>query len=355
MTSLIKTASPRSLIPKPLTVYTVVKTAGKGAYGDVYEVISNSSGKKYVCKTVNQIFRSKWTGMSILRELVFGRVLNHPNIMQIHEILLPKNINSFQGVNIIYEKMDLDLLTLIKNNYPQNIRDAKIIMKQILSGVKYLHSVGIIHRDIKLDNILINYPNLSVKICDFGLSCLQRTNGSLTGQVVTRYYRAPEIILDCEYDESADMWSVGCILTELLIKRILLNGKSDIHQLIKIIEVIGKPDDLSYITNKEAKRRVECVNVSDKSSQLNEILNSFGDDFTSLIKGLLQWNRKRRFTAAEALNHPFFKDIEDECNVDDSYYKNVKRVEFQFDEHNLTEDEISKEVVNEIFYYHPQN
>lgn len=355
MSLLIKANSPRSLIPKPLTVYSVVKTAGKGAYGEVFEVISQNDGKRYVCKTVKEIFRNKWTGMSILRELIFGRVLNHPNILHINEVLLPKDMNSFQGLNIIYEKMDFDLMNLIRNGYPDNMHDAKIIMKQILLGVKYLHSVGIIHRDLKLDNILINYCDLSVKICDFGLSCLNDPNHTLTKHVVTRYYRCPEILLENEYyDESADMWSLGCIFTEILIKRILINGKSDIHQLYKIIEVVGKPSDLSLITNNESRRGVECINMNN-TPKLNEITQPFGEDFSDLISGLLNWNLKQRYTADECLNHRFFKEVENECVVDNIYTDNIKKVDFQFDERTLSESEILKEVINEIYYYHPQN
>ncbi len=118
---------------------------------------------------------------------------------------------------------------------------------QILRGLKYLHSANVIHRDLKPSNILVN-KNCDLKICDFGLArgfrSQDQEDPNLTDYVVTRWYRAPEVVLlASEYTKAIDVWSVGCILCELVGRKALFTGKDHLDQIKKIIEIIGMPGE----------------------------------------------------------------------------------------------------------------
>jgi p38 MAP kinase len=108
-------------------------------------------------------------------------------------------------------------------------------------GLKYIHSAGVIHRDLKPSNILID-ENCDLKICDFGLA--REQDAQMTGYVTTRYYRAPEIMLTWQnYTYAVDTWSVGCILAEMILGKVLFPGRNHVHQFILITELLGKPSE----------------------------------------------------------------------------------------------------------------
>lgn len=156
--------------------------------------------------------------------------------------------------------MDTDLFKIIKSQQPLTRDHYKFIMYQILRAILFLHSANITHRDIKPSNVLIN-EDCTIKLCDFGLSrSLGDTDVGLTEYVVTRYYRAPEVMLcSHKYTKSIDVWSVGCTFGELLSKHYLFPGDNYLNQIKLIIEMLGSPtdDDLSFIVNDHAKNFVK--------------------------------------------------------------------------------------------------
>ena len=156
--------------------------------------------------------------------------------------------------------MDTDLYKIIKTNQELSDDHYKFILYQILRGLYFLHSADIFHRDIKPSNILIN-EDCIIKICDFGLSRnLENSEDlNLTEYVVTRYYRAPEIMLcSHNYSKSIDIWSVGCTFAELISKNFLFPGENYLNQIKVILDTIGFPSikDLDFITNNNAKNYV---------------------------------------------------------------------------------------------------
>jgi mitogen-activated protein kinase 1/3 len=157
------------------------------------------------------------------------------------------------------EKMDTDLHKIIKSNQELSDDHYKFIMYQILRTLYYLHSANVIHRDIKPSNVLIN-EDCTIKLCDFGLSRnIREQDLSLTEYVVTRYYRAPEVMLSShQYSKSIDIWSAGCTFAELLSKNYLFPGDNYLTQIKLIIEALGSPsnEDLEFIANQHAKNYV---------------------------------------------------------------------------------------------------
>jgi len=160
----------------------------------------------------------------------------------------------------VTEKMDTDLYKIIKTNQELSDEHYKFIMYQILRSLFFLHSANVIHRDIKPSNVLIN-EDCIIKLCDFGLSRNLDNNDqlALTEYVVTRYYRAPEVMLcSNQYSKSIDIWSAGCTFAEMLSRTYLFPGDNYLNQIKLILEVLGSPnaDDLDFITNQHAKSYV---------------------------------------------------------------------------------------------------
>lgn len=142
--------------------------------------------------------------------------------------------------------METDLGSIIKSDQELTIDHIRFFMYQLLRGMKYVHSAGILHRDLKPKNLLVN-SNCDLKICDFGLSRADIPElyeaGAMTDYIATRWYRAPEILLGSEnYNTSVDMWAIGCIFAELLTRKPFLPGTDSENQLKKIVEMIGSPD-----------------------------------------------------------------------------------------------------------------
>ncbi|XP_024636376.2 mitogen-activated protein kinase homolog NTF6, partial [Medicago truncatula] len=127
---------------------------------------------------------------------------------------------------------------------------------QLLRGLKYIHSANVLHRDLKPSNLLLN-ANCDLKICDFGLARTTSETDFMTEYVVTRWYRAPELLLNCsEYTAAIDVWSVGCILMEIIRREPLFPGKDYVQQLALITELLGSPneEDLGFLRSDNAKK-----------------------------------------------------------------------------------------------------
>lgn len=198
----------------------------------------------------------------------------------------------------------------------------------ILRALKYLHSANIVHRDLKPSNILIN-SDCSLKLCDFGLSRnISEGLEDLTEYVVTRYYRAPEIMLSShEYTKAVDIWSLGCTFAEMLAKKVLFPGANYIQQINLIVKVLGSPseEDTHFIVNPHAKRFLNSMDKQDKVPFSN-FIDTDNPLALDLLEKMIEFNPNKRITVEEALKHPYFEDLHDsddepvfEDNIDYSF------------------------------------
>lgn len=192
-------------------------------------------------------------------------------------------------------------------------------MYQILRGLYYMHSANIMHRDLKPSNILIN-ADCDLKICDFGLS---RGFGEVdkilknTAYVVTRWYRAPEVsLLNKSYNQSLDMWSVGCIFAELLQRATLFPGDTNANQVIMILQIMGVPEDedLDFLDNEYSTSFIQRQKriLQDKGTKpvnWKERIPHASPEAIDLLKGLLTFSPSKRFTVETAINHPYFANL----------------------------------------------
>lgn len=217
-------------------------------------------------------------------------------------------------IYLVFEKMDTDLYKIMKSGQELSDDHYKFIIYQILRALLYLHSANIVHRDIKPSNVLINEDcTIKIwysfyKISDFGLSrsLCEKNQLSLTEYVVTRYYRAPEVMLcSHNYSKSVDVWSAGCTFAELLSKTYLFPGENYLNQIKLILELLGSQseEDMQFISNSHAKNYVlSFKNIPKKP--LSNVIRYNNNEALDLIDKMLVFNPNKRIEVEEAINHP---------------------------------------------------
>uniref|UniRef100_UPI00358ED497 extracellular signal-regulated kinase 2-like isoform X3 n=1 Tax=Myxine glutinosa TaxID=7769 RepID=UPI00358ED497 len=227
--------------PKILEKYKIMKCLGKGSYGIVWKGMHKLTGDIWAIKKNFDAFRNSTDAQRTYREITILRELhNHPNIIKLQDVIQAKGN---KDIYLIFDCMDTDLHAVIKKRSILHDVHKRYILYQILKATKYIHSGNVIHRDLKPSNILLD-SQCSVRLCDFGLARslgqIEDEHCGLTQYVVTRWYRAPEIFLGCQYTKGVDMWSVGCILGEMLLGKALFPGTSAIHQM-ELIQRVTEP------------------------------------------------------------------------------------------------------------------
>jgi mitogen-activated protein kinase 1/3 len=185
-------------------------------------------------------------------------------------------------------------------------------MLQILRGLKYMHSANVIHRDIKPSNLLVN-SQCDLKICDFGLARVSDPENptELSEYVETRWYRAPEVLLECgSYDSGIDIWSAGCVLAELILGRPLLPGKNVYRQLELVSKLIGSPtqEDLALCVNAKAREFMGTLPFS-PPADFAQVFPTATVAELDLLRLMLTWQSAARITAAQALEHPYLAEF----------------------------------------------
>ncbi|PAV73558.1 hypothetical protein WR25_10407 isoform B [Diploscapter pachys] len=210
---------------------------GYGAFGVVWSVTDPRSGKRVALKKMPNVVQNLASCKRVFREIRLLSSFRHNNVLSLTDILHPNNPHFFQELYVLTELMQSDLHKIIVSPQPLTIDHVKVFVYQILRGLKYLHSANILHRDIKPGNLLVN-SNCILKICDFGLARIwdQRDRQNMTHEVVTQYYRAPELLMGARrYTAAVDIWSVGCIFAELLQRKILFQAQGPVEQVILLL------------------------------------------------------------------------------------------------------------------------
>lgn len=246
--------------------------------------------------------------MTALREISILKQLDHPNIINFRNVFSKRNSLVF-----VTDFMDMDLRKYLDQKKtglsPSLLKSYSL---QLLCGVCYLHSNRVLHRDIKPPNLLINREGL-LKICDFGLSrTFSIPPREYTQEVVTLWYRPVELLLgSTEYDTSVDVWSVGCIIAEMLTGSPLFQGDSEIDQLFRIFSILGSPNESNWpgVTNLPQYRLDFPEN---EAENLHEVLRTDDHLLVDLISQLLILNPNKRISAIRAIQHPYFDDISNE-------------------------------------------
>lgn len=293
--------------------YTPLKPLGRGAYGVVCSAIDSDTGAKVAIKRIPGAFDDLVDAKRILREVKMLHHFKHENIIGLYDLIDPPPNHPFDDIYIVLDYMETDLHKIIYSKNKLTDDHIRYFLYQALRGLKYIHSANVIHRDLKPSNLLLN-SNCDLKICDFGLA---RGVGDgpddydLTEYVVTRWYRAPEVMYSVqEYNYQIDVWALGCILAELHGRKPLFPGDDYIRQMNLIFDVVGTPseDDMRFISNNRALAYIRSLPPKPKVP-FSKIYPNATPYAIDLMDRMLTFNPKKRITVEEALAHPYFKDL----------------------------------------------
>ncbi|XP_053303225.1 mitogen-activated protein kinase 15 isoform X2 [Pleuronectes platessa] len=313
--------------------YEIKRRLGKGAYGIVWKAVDRQSGEIVAVKKIFDAFRNRTDAQRTFREIMFLQEFgDHPNIVKLLNVIRAQND---KDIYLIFEYMDSDLHAVIKKGSLLKDIHKRYVMYQLFKGVKYLHSGNVIHRDQKPSNVLLD-TDCVVKLCDFGLARslnqIQEDSGNpaLTEYVATRWYRAPEILLgSTRYTKGVDMWSLGCILGEMLLGKALFPGTSTINQIEKIMIAIPhpSPEDVLAIKSEYGSSVIQRMLLKPQVSLEDLLKPSVPPDALDLLRGLLVFNPDKRLTAEQALQHPYVARFHNPTKEPAFYYDVVLPVD----------------------------
>lgn len=296
--------------------YVNLKPIGSGAYGSVCSAINVKTGEKVAIKKLHRPFQSEIFSKRACRELRLLKHMKHENVIGLLDAFTPAaTLEDFQDFYLVMPYMDMDL-SKVKGVLSED--KIQFLVYQILKGLKYIHSAGIIHRDLKPGNLAVN-EDCELKILDFGLA--RHADPEMTGYVVTRWYRAPEVILNwMHYTQTVDIWSVGCIMAEMLIGRTLFKGKDYMDQLTEIVKVTGVPgpEFIQKLESVEAKSYIRSLPHFPRKD-FSLLFPRASPSAVNLLERMLVLDAEQRITAAEGLAHPYFeqyRDPEEETETD---------------------------------------
>lgn len=274
---------------------------GQGTYSNVYKVKDLTTGNIVVLKKVRFDKGEPESIKFMAREITLLRRLDHPNVIKLQGLVVSRVSCSMY---LIFDYMEHDLAGLAASpDVTLTLPQIKCYMKQLLSGLDYCHTRGVLHRDIKCSNLLIDNQGL-LKIADFGLATSYDPGRKrpMTSRVVTLWYRPPELILGATfYGSCVDLWSAGCILAELLAKKPILPGRTEVEQLHKIFRLCGSPTEGYWRKLKSPHAKMFKTDVPYKNS-INEAFREFPSSIP-LIQTLLSIEPSQRGTAAESLQN----------------------------------------------------
>ncbi|RYQ81420.1 hypothetical protein Ahy_Scaffold1g107350 isoform B [Arachis hypogaea] len=282
-------------------LYKLIKEVGDGTFGSVWRAINKQTGEVVAIKKMKKKYYS-WEECVNLREVKSLRKMNHPNIVKLKEVIRESDILYF-----VFEYMECNLYQLMKDREKMfSEGEVRNWCFQVFQGLAYMHQRGYFHRDLKPENLLVTKD--IIKIADFGLAREISSQPPYTEYVSTRWYRAPEVLLQSYlYSSKVDMWAMGAIMAELFSLRPLFPGASEADEIYKICGVIGSPTIESWADGLKLARDINYQFPQLAGVHLSALIPSASDDAVSLIRSLCSWDPCKRPTAAEALQHPFFQ------------------------------------------------
>ncbi|KAG5353244.1 hypothetical protein C0989_008979 [Termitomyces sp. Mn162] len=304
-----RTRHPPILTARSVFCYEKLNQIEEGSYGVVFRARDKQTGDIVALKKLKLDEEKNGFPITALREIFSLMTCRHENVVGIREVVVGDTLTQVFVVMDFIEHDLKTLLTLMPSPFLQS--ETKTLMLQLLSAVAHCHSNWILHRDLKTSNLLMNNRG-TIKVADFGLARRYGDPigvGGMTQLVVTLWYRAPEILLGATtYSTAIDMWSVGCIFAELLLKEPLFQAKGELELISMIFKLLGPPTQDSwpgYFLLPLAKTLSLPSPQHHQFRQKFQYMTTAGID---LLMSLLTYDPERRITAEEALQHPYFTE-----------------------------------------------
>ncbi|KAI1795234.1 Pkinase-domain-containing protein [Ganoderma leucocontextum] len=286
-------------------LYVVLGHVGTGTFGKVYKASHTATGRMVALKQIKMEGEKEGFPVTAMREVKLLQSLRHENVVRLHEMMV-----SHGTVYMVIEYMDHDLSGILQQTqFVFTDAHLKSFCRQMLAGLAYLHHKGVIHRDIKGSNILVNSRG-ELKLADFGLARVyqKRRKSDYTNRVITQWYRPPELLLGATvYGPEVDMWSAGCIMLELFTKKPVFQGADELQQIYVVYKIMGTPttDTWPGVTSLpwyEIFKPNEFI-----PNRFRELFKKWlSPAGLDLAEQLLSWNPERRITATQALEAPYF-------------------------------------------------
>lgn len=296
--------------PKQTISYMAERVVGTGSFGVVFQGKCLETGETVAIKKVLQDKRYK------NRELQIMRLLDHPNVVSLKHCFYSSTEKDEVFLNLVLEYVPETVYRIAKHYNRMNQRMPLLFVKlytyQICRALAYIHgAMGVCHRDIKPQNLLVNPHTHQLKLCDFGSAKVLVKGETNIAYICSRYYRAPELIFGAvEYTTAIDIWSTGCVMAELMLGQPIFPGESGVDQLVEIIKVLGTP----------TREEIKCMNPNYTDFKFPQIKahpwhkmfhKRMPPEAVDLVSRLLQYSPSLRFTALEACIHPFFDELRD--------------------------------------------
>ncbi|CAA0820443.1 Protein kinase superfamily protein [Striga hermonthica] len=281
--------------------YNVIKEVGNGTFGNVWRALNKQSGEVVAIKKMKKKYYS-WEECINLREVKSLRKMNHPNIVKLKEVIRESDVLYF-----VFEYMECNLYQLMKDRGSFfSETEVRNWCFQVFQGLAYMHQRGYFHRDLKPENLLVSKDK--IKIADFGLAREINSQPPFTEYVSTRWYRAPEVLLQSPaYGPPVDMWAMGAIMAELFTLRPLFPGSSEADELYKICCVIGSPTRNEWTEGLGLATAINYQFPQVAGVHLSALIPGVSQDAINLIKSLCSWDPYKRPTSLEVLQHPFLQ------------------------------------------------
>uniref|UniRef100_A0A0G4G7T4 mitogen-activated protein kinase n=1 Tax=Chromera velia CCMP2878 TaxID=1169474 RepID=A0A0G4G7T4_9ALVE len=342
--------------------YQFKKKLGAGAYGCVCSFEDSETKKTVAVKKITDAYREVIDAKRILREIKILQHLKHDNLVEIFDILPPESPTD-EDIYIVMPLMYADLHKVIQSKQELSEKHMQYFIYQILRGLHYLHGANILHRDLKPGNVLVD-ENCDLRICDLGLArgCEAKDGSAdkdqerlktMTEYVATRWYRAPEVILDAaHYTYQMDVWAVGCIIVEMLGRQPLFTGEHYIDQIKKIVKIVGHPTKLGEDTSwmsPEAKQFMASVPLY-PGQDLQQMFPNANPLAVDLAKQMLVIDWRKRISVENAMKHPYLKPYFDARDLKTP----VQKIDWAFDDFEPTKKGVQERIFAEAAKFHPE-
>ncbi|KAF8705543.1 protein kinase superfamily, partial [Rhizoctonia solani] len=274
---------------------------GEGTYAIVYKGREATTGRQIAIKKIKVGQMKEGLDQSAIREVRYLRELKHPNVIELLDVFSSKT-----NLNLVLEFLETDLEAVIKDRTNVFLpADIKSWMAMTLRGLEYCHRNWVLHRDLKPNNLLIAADG-QLKIADFGLARdFTDPAQKMTCQVITRWYRPPELLYGARYySTGVDMWSVGCIFAELMLRTPYLPGESDMDQLKTIFRALGTPTEEDWPGHTALPDYTSFGHFP--KSPLKLLFSAASTEALDLLAKFLIYDPRKRISAYDGLHHPYF-------------------------------------------------